>query len=75
MVAHGCCQAHSHTCVMEVQVDCVMMWNNPKCHVADEKRRKRKITIVVLEQILVKERVSFLYTYSEFPLLYEGIVV
>ena len=56
-------------------MDCVMLWNNPKCYVADEKRRKRKITIVVLEQILVKELVSFLYTYSEFPLLYEGIVV
>ena len=61
--------------VVEVQVDCVMILNNPKCYVTDEKRCKRKITIVVLEQILVKERVSFLYTYSEFPLLYEGIVV
>ena len=44
-----CTHGFKHSTGKAVQVDCVMDWNNPKCYyVADEKRRKRKITIVVL---------------------------
>ena len=63
--------------VSEEQVDCVMVWSNPKCWMADEKRHKKEVSVLccIYSGKETCKRTSLRYLHDSYPLSHEGIVV